>query len=94
MVAYRYKEAVYKYVEFEYEDEDCAISTSARNHPTHGTRVLGTVKRSFLSVCVSGRDLKICQVTSTSLQSIQEGKLRVFVASVKASLIKHDFNLF
>ena len=28
-----------KYLEFEHEDEDCAISTSGRNHPTHATRV-------------------------------------------------------
>ena len=30
---------LYKCLEFENEDEDCAISSSARNYPTHGTRV-------------------------------------------------------
>jgi len=30
------EEDFYKY---EHEDEDCAISTSARNYPTHATRV-------------------------------------------------------
>ena len=33
------EEDFYKYFEFEHEDEDCAISTSARNYPSHGTRV-------------------------------------------------------
>jgi len=33
------EEDFYKYLEFEHEDEDCAISTSARNYPTHATRV-------------------------------------------------------
>jgi len=33
------EENLYKYLEFEHEDEDCAISTSSRNYPTHATRV-------------------------------------------------------
>ena len=33
------EEDFYKHLEFEQEDEDCAISTSARNYPTHATRV-------------------------------------------------------
>ena len=33
------EEDFYKYLEFEHEDEDCAISTSARNYPTHATHV-------------------------------------------------------
>ena len=33
------EEDFYKYLELEHEDEDCAISSSARNYPTHATRV-------------------------------------------------------
>jgi hypothetical protein len=33
------EEDFYKYLEFEREDEECAISTSARNYPTRTTRV-------------------------------------------------------
>jgi len=33
------EEDFYKYLEFEHEDQDCAISLSARNYPTHATRV-------------------------------------------------------
>ena len=33
------EEDFYKYLEFEHEDEACAISTSARNYSTHGTHV-------------------------------------------------------
>ena len=31
------EEDFYKYLEFEHEDKDRAIFTSARNHPTYGT---------------------------------------------------------
>jgi len=33
------EEDFYQHLEFEHEDEDCAISTSARNYPTHATRI-------------------------------------------------------
>jgi len=33
------EEDFYKYLEFEHEDEDCTIFTSARNHPTRATHV-------------------------------------------------------
>jgi len=33
------EEDFYKYLACEHEDEDCAISMSARNYPTHATRV-------------------------------------------------------
>jgi len=33
------EEDFYKHLEFEHEDEGCAVSTPARNYPTHATRV-------------------------------------------------------